>query len=249
MHFCFIDESGTPAKQGRSDPKIFVMAGIIIPEDTWHTVREKLVGLKREKKFKGEVKWRFFAPNNTDEENHMREWSQEQRNKIRHHVYRILSEQRSIKLVACVCHCQNAYSIPNINTQDDLYFRTYKPVTERFQYFLQDISREVGSKISGLIVADHRGSHDDTKMRMQHERLVRESGRYTSTYTHFIEGLFFAPSHLSIGIQLADMVAGATWRKFERGDDTYFNLISSSFRSKPNGTIDGFGLVKFPKNW
>ena len=246
MHLCFIDESGTPAKLGRAEPKYFVIAGVIIPEDTWHPVREKLVGLKAAERYRGEVKWRFFAPNNTDDDNPMRDWDQPRRNTFRDQVFRIISDQRSIKLLACVCSCADAYKIPSINTQDDLYFRTYKPITERFQYFLQDISREVGSKISGLIVADHRGSHDDSKMRLQHERLVREVNKYTSTYTHFVEGLFFAPSHMSVGVQLADMVAGATWRKYERDDSAFFNQIRKSFRCKPNGDINGYGLVRFP---
>lgn len=249
MHLCFMDESGTPAKLGKADGEFFAIAGIIIPEDTWHTAREKLVGLKREKKFRGEVKWRFFAPNNNDAENPMREWDQDSRNEFRQRVFRIISEQRSIKLIACVCNCEAAYVLPSVNTQDDIYFRTYKPVTERFQYFLQDMSREIGSKISGLIVADHRGSRDDTKMRIQHERLVRESGKYTSTYTHFVEGLFFSPSHMSVGVQLADMVAGATWRKYAKNDGTYFDQISKSFRSKADGNIEGYGLVKFPGGW
>jgi hypothetical protein len=249
MHLCFLDESGTPAKPGHPSPKFFVIAGVIIPEDIWHSAREKLIGLKREKKFYGEVKWRFFAPNNSDEDNPMRAWSQEDRNEFRSRVFQIIKSHRSIKVVACVCNCSEAYKIRDINSQDDIYFQTYKPVTERFQYFLQDISREVGSKISGLVVSDHRGSKDDSKMRLQHERLIRENGRYTSTYTHFVEGLFFSPSHMSVGIQLADMVAGATWRFFERQDDSFFNEIRASFRSKPNGEIYGYGLVKFPKIW
>ena len=86
-------------------------------------------------------------------------------------------------------------------------------------------------------------------MRQQHERLIEESWNSTSTYTNFVEGLFFAPSHMSVGIQLADMVAGATWRAFERGDSRFFDMIKGSFRAKPTGEIDGFGLVKFPKIW
>jgi len=249
MHLCFIDESGTPGKLGKNNPRFFVIAAAVIPDGIWHVVREKLVGLKREKKYFGEVKWRFFAPNNNDEENPMKDWDQAARDDFRERIFRIISEQRSIKLIACVTKCEDAYKVPSINSQDDIYFRTYKPVTERFQYFLQDLSREVGPKISGLIVADHRGSKDDNKMRNQHERLVRESQRYTSTYTHFVEGLFFAPSHMSVGIQLADMVAGATWRYFERDDDRFFNKIRGSFRAKPDGDIRGYGLVKFPQGW
>lgn len=248
MHLCFIDESGTPAKLGRAEPRFFVIAGLIIPEETWHVVHEKFTGLKSEKKYHGEVKWRFFAPNNTDADNPMREWESKDRDNFRERVYRIIREQRSIKLLACVCNCSSAYILPSINNQDDIYFRTYKPITERFQYFLQDLGKETGAKHSGIIVADHRGSKDDAKMRSQHERLVRESGKFTSTYTHFVEGLFFAPSHLSVGIQLADMVAGAVWRKFERDDSHFFDQIKTSFRSNRAGEIKGFGLVKFPND-
>lgn len=249
MHLCFIDESGTPAKLGRVEPRFFVIAGIIIPEDTWHVVHEKFVGLKIEKKYHGEVKWRFFAPNNKDADNPMRDWSQKERDEFRVRVFRIIGEQRSIKLIASVCKCASAYVLASINTQDDIYFRTYKPVSERFQYFLQDLSRDTGSRHSGMLIADHRGSKDDAKMRLQHERLVRESGKFTSTYSNFVEGLFFAPSHMSIGVQLADMVAGATWRRYERDDDFFFDQIKRSFRAKPNGEIDGYGLVKFPNDW
>jgi hypothetical protein len=249
MHICFIDESGTPSKLGRQSPSTFAIAGVIIPETTWHDVQDKFVGLKAAHAYHGEVKWRFFAPNNSDDENPMAGWDQEKRDKFRSALFKIITDQRSIKLLACICHCATAYELPSINTQDDIYFRTYKPITERFQYFLQDISRSMGTHHSGIIVADHRGSKDDNKMRLQHERLVRESGKFTSTYGHFVEGLFFTPSHLSVGVQLADMVAGATWRKFERADTSFFDMIKSSFRSNPSGEIDGFGLVKFPKIW
>jgi len=249
MHICFMDESGTPAKLGKADPKTFVIAGVIIPEATWHTVREKLVGLKVSKQYHGEVKWRYFAPNNEDDENPMKTWGQSARDEFRISVFKIISDQKSIKLLASVCHCKSAYVLASINNQDDIYFRTYKPITERFQYFLQDISKSTGSPHSGIIVADHRGSKDDAKMRQQHERLVRESGKNTSTYKNFVEGLFFAPSHMSVGIQLADMVAGATWRAFERGDNRFFDQIRNSFRAKPTGEIEGYGLVKFPANW
>lgn len=249
MHLCFIDESGTPSKLGKKEPRTFAIGAVVIPEVTWHNVREKLEGLKASSKYHGEIKWRFFAPNNTDDDNAMRTWPQGQRDAFRTAVFRIITEQKSIRLLACVCHCSTAYELPSINTQDDIYFRTYKPITERFQYLLQDLSRSTGAHHSGIIVADHRGSKDDAKMRQQHERLVRESGKFTSTYSNFVEGLFFAPSHLSVGIQLADMVAGATWRAFERGDASFFDQIKGSFRAKPSGEIDGYGLVKFPTAW
>ena len=43
-------------------------------------MRDKLGGLKRASKYHGEVKWRFFAPNNADAENPMLQWDQARRN-------------------------------------------------------------------------------------------------------------------------------------------------------------------------
>lgn len=140
-----------------------------------------------------------------------------------------------------------AYSLGNVNNQKDLYFRTYKPATERFQYFLQDVTRTSGWDTYGIIVADHRGKGDDDSMRLRRERLIRETGRYTSDYANFIEGLFFSPSHLSIGIQLVDMIAGAIWRAQSQGDRTWYQLLRPSFRASKDERIDGYGLVRFPK--
>ena len=60
---------------------------------------------------------------------------------------------------------------------------------------------------------------------------------------------FIAPSHLSVGIQLAGMVTSAVFRAFESDDKRFANQVQESFRASPQGKIEGFGLVKFPKGW
>jgi Protein of unknown function (DUF3800) len=247
MYLLFVDESGTPPKPNNNTINYFVLAGLVIPEDRWSGMNDKLSGLKRSSQYYGEVKWRYFAPNNTDADNPMIEWDQQRRNDFRNKVFSIITETKSCKIIACVSECPRAYSLGNVNSQNDLYFRTYKPVTERFQYLLQDITRTSGRDSFGLIVADHRGRGDDDKMRNQHERLIRESGQYTSNYENFIEGLFFSPSHMSLGIQLVDMVAGAIWRAQTHNDRTWYDKLRLSIRSSPNGQIDGYGLCRFPK--
>lgn len=247
MYLLFVDESGTPPKPGTANG-YFAIAGLVIPEDRWHGMRDKVIGLKRAYGFRGEIKWRYFAPSNTDGDNPMVTWDQERKNEFRKHVFDIISGTKSCKIVACLSESDSAYALGNVNSQDDLYFRTYKPVTERFQYLLQDITRASGRDSYGMIVADHRGSGEDERMRHLHERLVHESGRYTSSYPNLIEGLFFSPSHLSIGIQLVDMVAGAIWRAQVHNDRTWFDHIRPSIRQKPNGSIGGYGLVRFPTN-
>ena len=46
MHLLFVDESGTPSKPNNPNQSYFVIAGLVIPEDRWNGMREKLVGLK-----------------------------------------------------------------------------------------------------------------------------------------------------------------------------------------------------------
>ena len=247
MHLCFVDESGTPAKPGKDKPRFFVIAGVIVPEDRWHMAFRRLHGLKTAVRYKGELKWRFFAPDNNDESNPMAGWDQNRRNEFRAAAFKIVTGDKSIKIIAGVCEATAAYKISTVKDQSDIYFGTYKVVTERFQYQLQDVSRISGTKTNGIIVADHRGKGDDDSMRVRHQRLVEEDREYTSTYGNLVEGLFFAPSHMSVGVQLADMVAGAIWRRFEAGDEYWFDQISSSIRSDQSGKIDGFGVARFPK--
>ena len=156
MYLLFVDESGTPPKPMQGGIAYFVMAGLVIPEDRWMGMHEKLSGLKRAASYHGEVKWRFFAPKNDDPENPMAGWVQEKRNDFRERVFAIITETKSCRIIACISESPTAYELGNVNSQDDLYFRTYKPITERFQYLLQDITRTSGRDSFGLIVADHR---------------------------------------------------------------------------------------------
>ena len=247
MHLCFVDESGTPAKPGRTTPRYFVFGGLVIPEGPWHKIRTQLLGLKRQMQYYGEVKWRYFAPKNKDDENPMRDWDADRKERFRRAVFRIITNGKSLRIISGVCDAPLAYQLGNVNQQEDIYFRTYKVVTERFQYFLQDITRQSGHYTSGLVIADQRSGRQDNRLREQHERLVRDERMFTTTYKNFIESIFFSPSHMSVGIQLADMVAGAIWRYHEHGDDTWLNLIRPAFRTNGRGVIDGYGVARFPK--
>ena len=137
--------------------------------------------------------------------------------------------------------------MPSINTPDDIYHLTYKTITERFQYYLQDISKETGRKEYGIVISDHRGSGDDKRLRAHHQKLLYSSAEFISTYKNLVESLFLQPSNLSIGIQFADMVAGAIWRRYERKDETWYGLVEPSLRRNASGDPAGYGIIKVPK--
>lgn len=226
MQILFLDESGTPPTPQKQRDRYFVIGGLAIPDGVWHKVRDRVHGMKVRRKLIGELK----------------------RNEIRTELYEIICEIKSIRSVACVACIESAYEMASCTSPEDLYHHTYKPVSERFQYHLQDLTRAVGRAETGIIVADHRGPIPDARFRSAHERLLKKTQNdFTSDYPNLVESLFFLPSEISVGIQLADMVAGAVWRKFEKGDDYCYRQLEPSLRKSPSGKVEGFGIVKFPK--
>lgn len=249
MYLCFLDESGSPPKpnqQGR--PPYFVIAGVIIHEAQWHDIANELKALKARPEFnvRGEIKWRYFGPANADPANTVLHLDQAGRDSFRSAFYEILTKRKAVKIICSVASFAAAYALPYVNDQEDLYLYTYKGVSERFQYFLQDMERTVGSRQLGLMVADHRGKTQDDALRSRHHRFIEGEAPVFSSYNNYVETLFLTPSHTSVGIQFADMVAGAIGRKFNSGDSAYYDRIEGSFRRSPGGAIAGFGIVKFP---
>jgi len=221
-------------------------------EAQWKGVAEEIQRLKTKPEYNvnGEIKWRFFGADNQDPRNTVRHLSQEKRFEFRKDFLDILLRRNSIKVISCVASVAASYEHSSVRTEDDLYGYTYKTVTERFQYFLQDMSRTVGAEQLGIVVADHRDKNQDAKLRYVHHDIIESEGPFTSKYRNFIETIFLTPSHLSVGIQFADMVAGAIGRKFNSGDNTFYDIVEPLFRKSSSGRIEGFGLCKFPnRTW
>lgn len=249
MYLCFIDESQTPPNPGQEGrAPYFVIAGVIIHEAQWHGISADLEALKARPEFNivGEIKWRFFGPTNVDPANSVAHLDQRNRDAFREAFYRILTKRKAVKIVCTVTDVQAAYALRYVENQEDLYLYTYKGVSERFQYFLQDMSRTIGADQLGLIVADHRSKAQDQKLTERHHELVEQDAPVFSTYGNYIETLFLTPSHNSVGIQFADMVAGAIGRRFNATDGLYFDQLADAFRKSPQGRVEGYGIVRFP---
>ena len=251
MHLLFIDESDTPPNPtNASDNPIFVLGGIIISEDYWAKMAADLARLKQKYDISGEIKWRYFAPVYSDQRvrNHsLSHLEYENKERVRTEIYSIIRKYKSNRLICAIIKARDAYARPYINNADDLYGIGYKQVTERFQYYLQDMQREVGSSMNGIIICDNRAPKSDNRLRELHASLL-EGDRYNySEYKNLIEGLFIAPSHLSIGIQFADMVAGAVYRMAKHNDRRFYDQIADSIRRNPRtGEVRGYGLISWP---
>lgn len=251
MQILFIDESGTPPNPDKiKAPEIFVLGGVIIPDGIWHDLNTKFSIIKNKYKVSGELKWRHFYVSNNESKmktHSLSHLSWEKRNKLRSDLIELISKEESLVLLACVVDTNVAFQKSYMKTKSDLYQNAYKCMTERFQYYLQDISKERGEKNNGIIICDHRNSRDDQSLQNLHQKLVVANDQYYSTYKNLIEGVFMAPSHHSLGIQLADLVAGSVTRFYYYNDQRFFPLIKKKFRSQ-NKKIEGFGIVYVPKN-
>jgi hypothetical protein len=249
MLLFFIDESGTPPKPERlTKVRYFVIAGLVIHENQWHGIAKELRQLRESPKFRvqGEIKWRYFGPENRDPDNSVAHLNQELRDEFRESLFEIITKRKSVRIIACATDTYEAFKTSYVSSDEDLYHYTYKAVSERFQYHLQDLSRAVGDKQHGVVIADHRGKKQDDNLRAQHHRLVDFESPFVSQYENFVETIFLTPSHLSTGIQLADMIAGAIGRALNAGEDRFIKRIEPAFRQSPTGKIEGWGFVKFP---
>lgn len=243
MYFLFLDESGTPPKPDKAKGKYLVIAGVIIPEGAWHGIAKEYKRVTR--RVRGELKWKHFGAGN--EAPSIAHLTQDERKTLRTEVFQILTSRKAVKLICCVTCIEAAYARPTIITQDDVYHLTYKGVTERFQYFLQDATRVTGQMQYGIVVSDHRMAGDDKKLRKRHHELIEGGEPFIANYANVIETIFFSPSEASVGLKLADMIAGAIHRSFHNGEHRFAEMIKPVFRASPAGNILGYGLVKMPK--
>ncbi|WP_419713897.1 DUF3800 domain-containing protein [Sphingomonas sp. TX0543] len=247
MQMLFIDESGTPPPVDKvAGSPLFVLGGIIIPDRFWHQVKADLDLAKRDFGVGGEIKWRFFAPHHKKAHS-ISHLDGAHKETLRSRLFAIIRKYKSIKTMAVIVDSEAAYRLPYITGPDDLYWYAYKSMTERFQYYLQDITRIAGQPINGIIVCDHRGPDDDRRLQELHARLPEGHHDAHSNYKNLVEGLFIAPSHLSVGVQFADMVAGAVLRSRKSADNRFLAQIETTLRKSEAGQIQGYGLIDFPK--
>lgn len=250
MHILFVDESGSPPESNKAHTQpYFVLGAIVIPEDVWAKVASDLARLKKQHRIEGEIKWRYFAPDRGGQSHSLTHLNADQRELLRTQLYEVIKHYKSIRLICVVTNTVKAYELEYINSADDIYWYSYKSLTQRFQCYVQDLERLVGQKLNGMVVCDHRGTKDDSRLRELHHKLMNTKSGGVSAYANMVEGVFIAPSHLSVGIQFADLIAGAVFRAFSKQDQRFFNQIKNAFRFSPEGNIEGCGLVKFPKDW
>jgi hypothetical protein len=248
MNILFIDESNTPLPKEKikDDKKLFVLSGLIIPEEYWKELNKAFNSILQRNHVKGEIKWRFFSPNKGQTPTSISHLSQEEKNNLRFDLLKMLGSKSYLKSISVICDLEQAYYLPNINNPTDIYENCYKALLERFQYHLQDKEKYTNKQELGMVICDNRNACENKHLRETHHQLLNKELEYSSDFNNIIGTVFFAPSEKSMGIQLVDLVAGSVCRKITKNEDSFYQYIRNIVRRNPEGKAEGWGIIFIP---
>lgn len=117
----------------------------------------------------------------------------------------------------------------------------YEEICGRFDRNLTIINRDLGENHRGLVIMD-KTSYEESLQNLAQK--FRKIGARRGNFRNLSEVPMFVDSRMSRIIQLADLVAWATWRRYERQDTRYLDLILNRFVQKEKGRVI-HGLVHF----
>ena len=115
----------------------------------------------------------------------------------------------------------------------------FEQLCSRFDLFLTRLHHE-GNTQRGLIVLDK--SSQETRLQSLASEF-RSLGHRWGIARNLADVPLFIDSRATRCIQYADLVAYAMWRKFEKSDDEFFNVIAGDFDSE-GGVVHGLHHFK-----
>ncbi|MDA4856092.1 DUF3800 domain-containing protein [Acinetobacter baumannii] len=216
MHLLYVDESGTV-----SDPnqKHFVLSGISVPEKKTYWIEQDM----------NQIASRFDANDPYNMELHgspmragNKEWrpfkQRERIQAIKDCLQLIADSRGDIRIFASVVE-QGAH------VQDDVINHSFMQIASRFDMFLGRLHSQNNTQ-RGIAIFDK----SSTEKSIQHlARTFRDTGHNYGQLRNFSEVPVFLDSKASRLIQLADLVAYAIFRKFEKNDPTFYSIIERCF--------------------
>lgn len=111
----------------------------------------------------------------------------------------------------------------------------FEELCNRFNLFLQRIRNRTGEDQKGLVVMDE-SKHERPLQRLA--RNFRTNGGRWGQFRHLAEVPLFVDSKATRIIQLADLVAWSTFRKYEFSDGRFFDPLTHRF-DQDGGVIHG----------
>jgi Protein of unknown function (DUF3800) len=226
VYLLFLDESGKP------DEAMFALGGVAIRADEWETLRERWDHVQAEHEWPRdkEIKWHGTKTGEVPPA-------------LADAVYAELAAAPVTCFVTILRPLAGRQAHPELlGSAEDTYATALTFLAERFQRFL------ARSDSHGVIVLDSRRREVDDRMRRFFDRLQSEGTTYADL-DRIVDSLLLGPSHFSLGLQVADLVVGATLAAQRAPGDAsrWFKQLLPRFARHPDtGELEGVGLKTFP---
>jgi hypothetical protein len=118
---------------------------------------------------------------------------------------------------------------------------------------LQRIEMEIQGNVENICVVfvDAQSSGDKDEIVRQTFFDICRSGDFIKNYSHLKNSLSIEHSHHSVGIQMADSIAGV-FNGFLKGyifsTELFRKRLQPYLRKSPSGNYEGYGIIEIPTN-
>ncbi len=226
MYLLFLDESGKPGDG------VFAVGGVSIRADRWHAIRERWndcladAGWPPEKELK---------------------WSGTQQGEVPPAV----ADLAYACLADLDLECFVTVLWPETTGYEEQFADDETTYATAITFLAERFNRSLAHRDSyGAVVLDSRRSDEDNRMRRFFTDIQNRGTRFAEL-DRIVDGLMLAPSHFSLGLQLADLVVGPTRAAhigIGDGSRHLRQLMPKFARNPASGEVEGVGLKRFPFN-
>lgn len=245
MYIVFIDESGQPGGWNEQEKclttnssKYFTLGCFMIDANKMLEITDKLKDIKIKYGLSEscEIKWSCSYSKLG--------LSFEQYKNMKKDIIDMISQYDNsvIGIIMDKEYCyKNQKAIKNHN---DLYAFALNLLMERVCMEISDRDGK-NATIPALMFTDSRKNDNNNKLdkELQIAYLRAKSlGTYYIKFSNFCESLVFIDSAYCSGIQCSDFCAGAIHKKFETGDEEFFNILLPAIRKNKSNEIYGYGI-------
>lgn len=229
MYLLYLDDAGAVKKQ---DEKYFILAGIAVFERQTHWLQTELDAFTQNLGFSDPTQVELHA-------NVIRAGRKPWRRTPPDRRHAIIREALRLPYNLVGDHWRLfgvAVDKRAISPRDPVEY-AFEQICNRFDLFLRRLYHQRNPQ-RGLIILDNAGNAQQ-EVRLQSLAIEFKTIGHTWGVTRNLADVpLFVDSRATRLIQYADLVAYAMWRKFEKGDDEFFNEIADKFDSE-GGVVHG----------
>ncbi|HEP1510595.1 TPA: DUF3800 domain-containing protein [Streptococcus pyogenes] len=235
MYLLYIDESGTKDlhrgesnKEGNSE--YFVLGAVLIKAEDLSFIEHRIQNLKSEylkdpyQELKSTINQKKFKKDKS-------------RQQFLDHVHQSISESTCYCFGAQV-HKPTLQKEGLLKTKDEIYKLGFQHILSSVNSFMKHKNLEQ----SVTVFIDQINSAHNKKVYIAYKEALESQAIDFIGFDdkHFSPSINFVDSEFTIGVQIADAVAGALWRGVEKKQKTYSRLLLSKFPRDSNNKYVGY---------